>query len=145
MGHCVKLSPAKITTPILSVVLLFTKSAATAFAASSRLGFKSCAVILPLTSIHKIMSTPSPSVCCKSFLVCGFAKAIIIQLNASNLIINGKWRKEVFADDNPFAPASEIITDPCCLLFFILYQKIKNNSSANSAKNQGWAKVKLSK
>ena len=67
-GHWVKLSPEKITIPIRSVILLSIKSMATFLAASMRLGKKSCAVMLPLTSRHKIISKPSPSACCSSVL-----------------------------------------------------------------------------
>ena len=42
---------------------------ATCFIASRRLGKKSCASILPLTSMHKIMSIPCPVMICSSLRV----------------------------------------------------------------------------
>ena len=54
-----KLSPLKITNPILSLILFEIKSTATSFEASSLFGFKSSASILPEISIDKTMSIPS--------------------------------------------------------------------------------------
>ena len=59
MGHCVKASPAKIVNPMLSLGRSAINSAATFFAASNRLGFKSSASMEVETSIASIMLIPS--------------------------------------------------------------------------------------
>ena len=125
--------------PILSVGLLFTKSIATAFAASILLGVRSCAVILPLTSMQRMISIPSPSEFCSSFLVCGFAKATIRKAILSILKINGKWRKEALREPMPFGGIAETRREVLRRLLVMLYQMISTGNNASSAKKYGCA------
>ena len=92
-GHWVKLSPAKIVSPILSFFLLFTKFAATSFAASMRLGRKSIASILVDTSVASMISIPSMLLSSQLSVDCGRASTIIIMERAITLKTKGACTK----------------------------------------------------
>ncbi|MNL45901.1 hypothetical protein D3C87_1685790 [compost metagenome] len=84
-GHCVKLSPLKITSPILSSGRFFIKSIAMFFPASSRFGFRSSASILPEISVAITISMPSVVEFCQLKADCGLARARMSAINASTL------------------------------------------------------------
>ena len=122
---------------ILSVNLLSIKSDATFLAASMRLGVKSCAVILPLTSIHKTISTPSPSACCSSFFVCGLANAIMIKANASNRNTNGNaWKKFSSNSASQNFLMKKLLLQPAAGYYFFIYQTIITGNNNPSQKKQ---------
>ena len=128
--------------PILSVGRLATKLAATSFAASIRLGVKSCASILPLTSIASTMSTPSPLTSSSSFLVCGLASATIIQAMHSNRHINGRCRNLVFQERRFFTLSTDEISTLACLPDCLAKcHQASSGSSANKASIHGYPKL----
>ena len=88
IGTCVKLSPAKITTPMLSCSRPATNCAATSLAASSRLGLKSRASILVLTSIASTMSVPSTSLSLHELTSCGRHRIITVHATAAIYMAN---------------------------------------------------------
>ena len=81
MGHCVNASPANIVNPMLSLGLPDMKSAATSFAASMRLGFKSSASIDVDTSMASMMSMPSTVLLPHELCVWGRARTMTISVN----------------------------------------------------------------
>jgi hypothetical protein len=78
-------------------------------------------------------------------MVCGRAMAAIIKIIASNLSTKGKCLKLVFQDLNPFAETSDIMIEPCRLLFFAAYHHINTGITISKSKNQGWPKIILLK
>ena len=84
IGHCVKASPAKIVSPMLSFGRSAMNSEATLFAASIRFGLRSSASIEVETSIASIMSMPSVVRSFHEFRVCGRAKAKTISVKAAS-------------------------------------------------------------
>ena len=76
-GHCVKLSPEKMTSPILSFGRPEINLVATSFAASIRFGWKSIASIELEISRAMMISIPSVVTFCQLFDDCGRARAII--------------------------------------------------------------------
>ena len=93
MGHCVKLSPAKTTNPILSFGLPSIKSCATCLAASSLLGLKSSANIELEISIASVISIPSELIFSLLRTVCGLAKIAITRAIVQSLKKRGRWIK----------------------------------------------------
>ena len=93
IGHMVKLSPAKITKPILSCSLPETNCAATSFAASTLSGLKSRANILPEMSRASTISTPSVEEFCQLSVDWGRANAIIKRTTAKTRKTKLKCRR----------------------------------------------------
>ena len=82
-GHWVKLSPEKMTRPMLSLGRPAMNCVATSLAASRRLGLKSSASILPEMSMAITMSMPSVVSLWMRFDDCGRASTHITAANAS--------------------------------------------------------------
>jgi hypothetical protein len=74
-------------------------------------------------------------------MVCGRAMAAIIKIIASNRNTKSKCLKLVFQDDKPFAETSDMMMEPCRLLFFAAYHHINTGITISNSKNQGWPKV----
>ena len=142
-GHCVKLSPAKIVRPILSFLRLFTKFAATSFAASMRLGLKSIASILVETSVASMISIPSMSLSSQLSDVCGRARTIITIDSVTMRKANGRCTSDVLSVLTRFAKGSseETFIAESILLPFSRYHTtyaisgIKSNKYDILAKN----------
>ena len=92
-GDCVKLSPLKVTKPILSFGLFSIKSTATSLDASNRFGFKSSANIDPEISMVITMSIPSVVTSCQLRLDCGLANVITNKLIPTIVKANGRCLK----------------------------------------------------
>ena len=90
IGHCVNASPANMVRPMLSLGRSAMNDAATSFAASIRLGFRSSASILVDTSMASIMSMPSTFLSSHALWVCGRAIAITIIAKATQRSIMGR-------------------------------------------------------
>ena len=102
--------------------------------------------MLPLTSMHNTISTPSPSACCSSVLVCGPAMAVMMQAIASSRSIKGKCRKLLFQLLNPAKLFTEDTLKPACRrLLFSAYQTTITGNSNPSKKASGVEKVILLK
>src|SRR5690606_37426049 len=111
--------------------------------ASSLLGLRSFASILPDTSIAITISIPLVVLFLLSTsTLLGLARATIIALNAS--ILNPKSTGLSFAsmDDAVLKPFSELIFNSavCCFLFQ-MYQPMANGSNVKSQKKAGCKKV----
>ena len=91
-GHCVKLSAAKTTRPILSFWRPLMNDAATSLAASRRFGFKSSANILVEISIAITISIPSVEEFCQLLVDCGRANTTISKAMANIRKTNGRCR-----------------------------------------------------
>ena len=89
-GHCVKLSPANTTKPMLSFGRPAMNSVATFFAASNRFGRRSSASIVPEMSRAIIMSIPSVFSLRKLFDNCGRETTIIKHVRVIILKKKGK-------------------------------------------------------
>ncbi len=135
-GHCVKLSPANITNPILSFCLSVTNSAATFLAAVNLSGVRSCASIEPDISTANTMSIPCDSVSCHWLIDCGRANTIITNAIVITLSANGKWRRYTFSvrgiSLKAFVDAN--LKDACMRDSFTIYHAMSGKSNNNKYK-----------
>ena len=129
-----------MTKPILSFGRLSIKLTATSLAASSRLGFKSCASIDAEISRANTISIPSVLTSCHDFLLCGRAKQTMRDANANKRNMKGTcknfnliffWRKSKNA-------MVEIFTSGCILSCFHKYQTTNNGNTNSSQKAHGF-------
>jgi hypothetical protein len=88
-----------------------------------------------------MISIPSPSACCSSFIVCGCASAIMINARHNNLQMNGRCLNDVFHDPKPFAATAETGMDDLLLFFLYTYQTVNMGNKINKAKAQGLPKI----
>ena len=101
MGHCVKDSPAKTVSPILSLGLPAINSAATSLAASMRQGATSSASILVETSMASMMSMPSTSRLSSGLNVRGRARTMTTSANVRQRSSIGRWSNLMRSDRGP--------------------------------------------
>lgn len=113
-GHCVKLSAANTTNPILSFGRPLIKADATSLDASRRFGFKSCAIILVEISIASTMSMPSVEEFCQLLVDCGRANITIRTATAAIRKMKGTCLSQTFQELAP--GASKPSVDDTCKL-----------------------------
>src|SRR5699024_7316630 len=100
-GHCVKLSAANTTNPILSFGRPLIKADATSLDASRRFGFKSCAIILVEISIASTMSMPSVEEFCQLLVDCGRANITTRTATAAIRKMKGTCLTQTFQKLDP--------------------------------------------
>jgi hypothetical protein len=138
----VKLSAEKITNPILSLTLPRTKSSATSFAASRRLGEKSSESILPEISRTKTISIPSVVALSPLATSCGRAKAIIKNAKANSRNATGIRLNRSFSDLDVERNGSSDENFTSVTIVFRFHQTYAIIAGINNSKykNEGFAK-----
>ena len=111
IGTPVRLSPAKITIPILSLSRPAINWAATFFAASKRSGSKSRASIDDDTSIAITMSVPSVEVVRQLSRNCGLAITMMRQARVASRSTKRRWRRYCFQVRGSFAKGEVVDSD----------------------------------
>jgi len=145
MGHWVKLSPANTTSPKRSFSRAFTNSIPTSFDASSRLGLKSIALILPDTSMHITISIPSVVTCSHLLEDWGRARATTMSITTASRSRKSRCRSQIL-DDPTF---SSRFSKPDRVIELVLFLPLKiyhttiTGSSASTQKKAGYANSRL--
>ena len=136
-GHCVKLSPANTTKPIWSLGRARIKSEPTFFAASSRLGLRSSASIVPEISRAIMMSIPSVLSDCQRLVSCGRAKATDSRITAATRSTKGTCNTHA---GSAYLRSGEVLdtrSEASALRICHTYQPIIGISSSNRNKYAG--------
>ena len=89
--------------------------------------------------MQRIISMPSPCVCCWLFLFCGRANASTRQAIASIRKIKGRWRIRFLVDVTLKACELETLIVACLLLYLLIYHQISTGIHASWKNNSGCA------